>query len=238
MASSRGGDRRRAYLTAYYMWISVGGMIGGIATGLIAPHVFNWVLEYPLLLVLAVLCRPGLAFPVVGSGQYALLGALGVGTLLLIGAAAFDLKPEPNMYSVFVGVLLGLTVHFWRAPLSFAAIIAFLLVVGQYYNEYPSNFMVRNFFGVLSVVDTWDGKYRVLWHGSTGQGTQQVRDDDGNLLTGRPEMISEFFAGAGIDAGAGCGAGTRCGSDHLRRGRTRHRLAGLLGAAGRFTDLL
>ena len=52
------------YLTAYYMWISVGGMIGGIATGLIAPHVFNWVAEYPLLIVLALLCRPGLALAV------------------------------------------------------------------------------------------------------------------------------------------------------------------------------
>jgi SAM-dependent methyltransferase len=187
------------YLTTYYMWISVGGMIGGITTGLIAPHVFNWVSEYPLLIVLAVLCRPGLAFPAVGSGQYWLLGALGAGTLLLIGAAAFDLKPEPTAYSVFVGVLIGLTVHFWRAPLSFAAIVAFVLAVNQYYNDNPGTFVLRNFFGVLSVTETWDGKYHVLWHGSTGQGTQQVRDDDGNLLTGRPEMISEFFAGAGID---------------------------------------
>ncbi len=29
--------------------------------GLIAPHVFNWVAEYPLLIVLGLLCRPGLA---------------------------------------------------------------------------------------------------------------------------------------------------------------------------------
>ena len=60
------------YLTGYYMWISVGGTIGGIATGLVAPHVFNWIAEYPLLLLLAVLCRPGLAWPSRGSGQYAL----------------------------------------------------------------------------------------------------------------------------------------------------------------------
>ena len=49
------------YLTAFYMWMSVGGMIGGIAAGLVAPHVFNWVAEYPILIVLALLCRPGLA---------------------------------------------------------------------------------------------------------------------------------------------------------------------------------
>jgi hypothetical protein len=30
------------HLTAFYMWMSAGGMIGGIAAGLIAPHVFSW----------------------------------------------------------------------------------------------------------------------------------------------------------------------------------------------------
>jgi hypothetical protein len=51
------------YLTAFYLWISAGGVIGGIATALIAPHVFNSVAEYPILIALAVLCRPGLALP-------------------------------------------------------------------------------------------------------------------------------------------------------------------------------
>src|ERR1700733_8002283 len=47
------------HLTAFYMWMSAGGMIGGIGTALIAPQIFSWVAEYPLLLVLAILCRPG-----------------------------------------------------------------------------------------------------------------------------------------------------------------------------------
>jgi hypothetical protein len=29
------------------MWMSAGGVIGGIFAGLIAPNVFSWVLEYP-----------------------------------------------------------------------------------------------------------------------------------------------------------------------------------------------
>ena len=40
--------RRRpdaAYLTSFYMWISLGGVIGGLLAGLVAPHVFNWVAE-------------------------------------------------------------------------------------------------------------------------------------------------------------------------------------------------
>src|SRR5262249_26806132 len=48
-------------LTAFYLWMSTGGMIGGISAGLIAPHLFSWVAEYPILIVLAALCRPGVA---------------------------------------------------------------------------------------------------------------------------------------------------------------------------------
>ena len=51
------------HLTAFYMWMSAGGVIGGIFAGLIAPNVFSWVLEYPALIVLAILCRPGLEMP-------------------------------------------------------------------------------------------------------------------------------------------------------------------------------
>src|SRR5262249_42783113 len=47
------------HLTAFYMWMSTGGMMGGIAAGLVAPHVFSWVAEYPILIVLAGLGRPG-----------------------------------------------------------------------------------------------------------------------------------------------------------------------------------
>jgi hypothetical protein len=54
------------FLTGFYMLISAGGMIGGIAVGLIAPQVFNWVAEYPLLIALSVLCMPGLALPAQG----------------------------------------------------------------------------------------------------------------------------------------------------------------------------
>jgi hypothetical protein len=187
------------YLTGYYMWISVGGTIGGIATGLVAPHVFNWIAEYPLLILLAVLCRPGLAWPMRGGGQYALFVALAVGLLLLVAAIAFDLRPDQSLLYVVVGLLIGLTVHFWQAPLSFAAIIAVIFLVSQSFRDNQTIHLVRNFFGVLSVVDSSDGQYRGLWHGTTSQGTQQVRDEDGNLIKGRPEMISEFFEGAGID---------------------------------------
>jgi hypothetical protein len=46
------------HLTEFYLWLSVGGLLGGVFCVLIAPVVFNWVLEYPLVLVLGCLLLP------------------------------------------------------------------------------------------------------------------------------------------------------------------------------------
>src|SRR5262249_50819232 len=46
-------------LTDFYLWLSVGGVLGGLFNGLVAPLAFNAVAEYPLILVLACLLMPG-----------------------------------------------------------------------------------------------------------------------------------------------------------------------------------
>ncbi len=187
------------FLTAFYMRVSAGGVIGGIAVGLIAPQAFNWVAEYPVLIALSVLCMPGLALPTRGGGQYPLFAALAAAAALLTALMSSGVRLDDNLVTLFIGALLGLTVYFWRAPLAFAAIIAFALVVGHYqYNDAVNNFVVRNFFGVLAAAETTDGRFRILWHGGIGQGAQRIRDRDGKPVTGRPEMLSEFQAGAGI----------------------------------------
>ncbi|HMC11314.1 MAG TPA: hypothetical protein VKH44_08485, partial [Pirellulaceae bacterium] len=80
------------FLTAFYMWISVGGMIGGIVVGLIAPRAFNWVAEYPLLIALSVLCTPGLAPPTKRAGEYLLFSALAIAAALLTTLMSSGLK--------------------------------------------------------------------------------------------------------------------------------------------------
>ena len=186
------------FLTGYYMWISFGGMVGGILIGLVAPHIFSRIIEYPLLVVLTLLCRPGLTLPTRGNGQYALLTAIAVAALLVMGLAAVDIRFDTPLYAVIVGFLLGLTLQFWRTPLPFAAIVAMLFLLNHYNNYSPSNHLVRNFFGVLNVVEATDGRFRVLYHGTTAQGAQRIRDREGNLLKGRPDMVSEFHDGGGF----------------------------------------
>ncbi|MBL7507894.1 hypothetical protein INQ20_26655, partial [Escherichia coli] len=40
-------------LTGFYLAMSVGGVLGGVFAGLIAPILFDWTYEYPLLVLAA-----------------------------------------------------------------------------------------------------------------------------------------------------------------------------------------
>ncbi len=51
------------HLTEFYLWMALGGALGGLSAALIAPRVFSEVFEYPLLLALSMACRPGVFDP-------------------------------------------------------------------------------------------------------------------------------------------------------------------------------
>ena len=117
--------------------------------------------------------------------------------------------------------------------MSFAAIIGFIFVANAYCFTYDrGNHVVRNFFGVLNAAETGDGRFRVLWHGTIGQGSQRIRDDNGRKLSGRPG------GGRGVLRRRRHRANRRCGSrpvrppDQLRRDRPRHRRHDLPRKAG------
>jgi hypothetical protein len=46
------------HLTEFYLWMSVGGVLGGALASIVAPQVFDSVLEYPLALFLGLCLRP------------------------------------------------------------------------------------------------------------------------------------------------------------------------------------
>jgi hypothetical protein len=48
------------HLTEFYLWVAVGGVLGGVFNAVIAPISFYTVVEYPLAIVLACLFLPGL----------------------------------------------------------------------------------------------------------------------------------------------------------------------------------
>ncbi len=187
-----------SHLTAFYMWMSAGGMVGGIAAGLISPYVFNWIAEYPILIALAVLCRPGLALPKSKTEQIIFFGALGVAVLALVLFRAFEVDIDTDVFNWVVAALLIVTVLFWRDPLPFAAIVAFVLLANHFVVDMSGSRSVRSFFGVLKISESPDGRFRLLSHGTTLHGGQRIRDLDGNPVTGRPDPIMYYYDGSAM----------------------------------------
>jgi hypothetical protein len=68
-------------LSEYYLWLAAGGALGSCFNALIAPLVFNWVVEYPLALTVAAFLLPplfpGARHPVLGMANRAGPIALG-----------------------------------------------------------------------------------------------------------------------------------------------------------------
>ncbi len=86
-----------ARLTGFYLAMSVGGALGGVFAGLIAPVVFDWTYEYPLLILAAGLLAP---LPFLLPGMERLWTAT---------AARANMLAIGSLVAVSVFVMLGLT---------------------------------------------------------------------------------------------------------------------------------
>jgi spermidine synthase len=181
------------YLTAFYLWLSLGGVIGGIFAGLVAQHLFSWVAEYPLLIVLAALCRPGLTRPRSAIEIGALALTLAGVVFALYAAYVWQYEMTESAFNLWVAALLVLAFGFSHYVLTFAGMIAAsLMFVVLFGADAGKRDFVRSFFGVHKVMESDGGQFRILKHGTIEHGAQRIRDANGNPLTGRPEAITYY----------------------------------------------
>lgn len=169
-------------LTEFYLWLSVGGVLGGVFNALAAPSLFNTVLEYPLAVAAAVCLRPGVEW---GGGRRAwagpALGAAGVGALMVLLNAVrhrVNLAPDSwEMIAVQAGspALLALLFLIRGTGRAFAAALL-VMVVGSawYFQPGTLRHRERTFFGVHKVVAVAGGDWHSLLHGNTTHGLQRT----------------------------------------------------------------
>ena len=202
LARTRPGAK---YLTGFYVALSFGGMVGGLFAGLIAPYTFSWIAEYPILLALAVLCRPPAdeRFPQWSRWYWPFLG---VAAVALIAPAYSNNKlfmwiDDHHLWVIGAFIVLtallalGLKASRWKV---FATVVVALALVRLYPSDDGRVETVRSFFGVHKIVVTPHGQYHVLMHGTTIHGAQKFQDNSGRPLTGRPEPISYYDKNGGI----------------------------------------
>jgi len=178
-------------LTQFYLWMSLGGVLGGLFSALIAPKLFSEVFEYPLLIALTLACRPGVfqrrehwrreALWLLGIAAIGLLPVLyGAGWAAPLGLS-FGEWGSTAALTLALGVLL---LAFWGhgARQLVVALLMFAAVV-MLPSSVRRGAAQRSYFGVYRVSLSEDNDYNVLTHGTTLHGAQRIRDDDGNLVT-------------------------------------------------------
>ncbi|HKO89591.1 MAG TPA: fused MFS/spermidine synthase, partial [Polyangiaceae bacterium] len=181
-------------LTAFYLWVACGGALGGVLAGLVAPNVFNWLAEYPILLVLAVACRPGLYWPGRSRARVGLVA--GVLTVLVAALLVrhFGVASVPVFKALITLPLVLAVVEWRREPLKLALAFAGVLLL-HYSNLMASGHVrtVRSFFGVHKIYEPVLGNVRIraLMHGTTLHGVQRI---DALALTseGKPATLSYY----------------------------------------------
>jgi len=167
------------HLTEFYLWMSLGGVAGGVFKSLIAPLIFNRVLEFPLALVFAALLRPSTVhqdgarvrwrdfiFPIL----------LGIGLASLIKASlSFHIDPAFLYIPVFAPALM-VCLSFSKRGIRFGLGVAALVLSTLWYTGPYGNvlYAARSFFGVYRVTIDPERKYHLLIHGSTLHGLQSV----------------------------------------------------------------
>ncbi|HEY7844331.1 MAG TPA: fused MFS/spermidine synthase [Bradyrhizobium sp.] len=193
------------YLTGFYVALSFGGMVGGLFAGLIAPFVFSWVAEYPILLALAALCRPAAdeRWPVWSRWYWPFLAVLAIALIAPAwreGTLSTWLEDHRVWVAGGVGVLaalaaLGLNADRWKV---FATAVVALALIRIYPSDGGRVVTARSFFGVHKIVVTPGGYYHVLMHGTTIHGAERFLNKDGSPVQGRPEPISYYHKDGGI----------------------------------------
>ncbi len=181
-------DRPAAsHLTEFYLWMSLGGVIGGMFAAIVAPQVFNATYEFPLLLTLGMLCRPG-AFGAIGETEQryvtiaGLLAAVAIGIGLVMQHTAGDQEAWMfGVYTLAVGFIF-LLVYGAYAKLQVAIIAILSLVVVVLPSQLNRGEPSRSFFGVLRVLESENGSVRRFLHGTTSHGAQRLTDASGKAL--------------------------------------------------------
>jgi len=195
-------------LTVFYLSLSFGGMLGGLFAGLIAPLTFSWVAEYPILTVLAVLCRPSAApqdrIPkhMPECGFWIVTATVALALILPSYFGYRVITPEMHwglLIAVLTLVFISVALLYYPAKSAVAVALA-LAIIRLYPVDEGRSKSVRDFFAVNKIVETPDRQFRLLINGSIIHGAEQLLADDGKPITARPEPLTYYHPKSAIAA--------------------------------------
>jgi trans-aconitate methyltransferase len=167
------------HLTEFYLWMSVGGVLGGIFSAIVAPLMFHSVVEYPLAIALACGLRPVLSAARKYTRIWDIVLPIALLGLVLWPRLGGGLSVDRYGGVAIVGYAIVIAVAlyvFTERPIRFGlgvAAVLFGLSVTQS-TETVLLAQERSFFGVNKVQLDPSHQFHVLYHGTTIHGAQYV----------------------------------------------------------------
>jgi spermidine synthase len=165
-------------LTEFYFWVSLGGMLGGLFNTLAAPVLFNRIVEYPLVVVLACLVFRA-SDSAVASRRTILdvavpLTIAGMTGGIVVALSARGASLALQLAALSVPALLTFAQR--RRAMQFGFCMAALIVASLVFGNTADRqlFATRTFFGVYRVKEDLGGSYHWLAHGTTLHGMQAL----------------------------------------------------------------
>lgn len=174
-------------LTDFYLWVSIGGMLGGLFCALVAPMIFNWSFEHPLLLIAAALlipARPVVPFisrlwqrPRVAFVLRFILPVLSLVASFFVGERMFSGNYVPAM-AVGHALIATAAVLAIGRRLHFAFHYAMLMLALGGWSTIDVSMIEgareRSFFGIYTISGSASRQVRELMHGTTLHGVQSI----------------------------------------------------------------
>jgi hypothetical protein len=166
------------HLTEFYLWLAVGGALGGVFNAILAPLIFKTIAEYQLVVVVACFLRPTwrrTVAPIAGSiprVAVALLPALMLGVVVWIASGGHHSPGTPvKVIASVVAAAIALSLS--GNALRFGVSIAAMAILTQVRTERGERIIYadRSFFGAYSVLRA-AGPANYLVHGTTIHGAQ------------------------------------------------------------------
>ena len=164
-------------LTAFYLLLAVGGAIGGMFVAIIAPLVFDWTYEFPLLALAAVALSAGYADREASLWQWG--AALAV--TLMASALAMGWLDETALWVAALLIVMIWIVrrHRWLTIITVSAALIGLAGIDPLVMSW-NGLRQRSYFGIYTVRENETGTIRKLAHGTTLHGAQRL--EPGKLL--------------------------------------------------------
>jgi SAM-dependent methyltransferase len=168
-------------LTEFYLLLSLGGVLGGAFNGLVAPVIFNDLLEYPIAIALVCLARIAIErAPDEKTAARRKDIAYGLGltavTFVLVKIGEHT-NASPTHSVIWMYTLPVLVAFFWsKRPIRYAVALGGIMLVGTIHGGLTGNTVhkERDFFGVLKVRRDPTERFLILLSGSTIHGAQSL----------------------------------------------------------------